>query len=181
MRKIITTLLLGIVAFTFGKNVVSATVYSNIITGPDVYSGNTTYNSADTFTVSGENSIQGNKLHIKMRVVGTLVMGQTSGTRYFYVYLYEDDVYPNEDELVRTYKMSLTGRKLNCAYLTDTNHESGNIDSSGDNTVELYVGNYLPAKSGDTAVNNEELFKYQYYYGSKLSNTNLWSNCVGCS
>lgn len=69
--------------------------------------------------------------------MGTLRTVSVAGNREIFINLMESDVDPNEDDLVKTYVGTIEQRTLTKIKYRDTT-TTGNIDSSGDNTVELY-------------------------------------------
>ncbi len=60
MKKILITSLAFLFALLIGSKNVSALASIELL-GPDVYSGKTTSNDTDTFTVFGESSVQGSR------------------------------------------------------------------------------------------------------------------------
>ena len=167
-----------IVTLLSGTQIVSARTFSSIYRSSDTYSGKRTSTSTITMTTNEYSSVNGSIMHIKPRAIGTLEMGSTSGSRTIEFTIYEDDQYPNADDKVRGYVFNISGRKMVKGVVGDTQYEFGNIDSAGDNTVELYLETYLPAKSGDTSANNGNMINFQYYIGDKLNYDDFWANCV---
>lgn len=164
MKKIFITSFALLFALLIGGKNVSA-LSSIELRGPDVISGKTISNETDTFTVFGESSVKGARLTINIMKTKSLLMGATSGKRLFYIDLWEADEYPNANDHVKGYQMNINGRQLVKGFVDETPYDDGNIDSQGDNTVELYVTNYLPYMSGDnTNTNNSNIFTYQYVY-----------------
>jgi len=177
MKKLAMIILMAICVI-IGVKTVDARVYSSIIRGSDVYSGQRTTTSTISLTTNEYSSVTGSITHIKPRALGTLEMGSTSGSRTIEFTIYEDDEYPNGDDIVRGYEFKISGRKMVSGTVSDTLYDSGNIDSTGDNTVELYLESYLPAKNGDTSVNNGNMINFQCYLGPKLSSSEFWNNCA---
>lgn len=104
----------------------------------------------------------GTRAHFAVTVYGWLRDGVcvANDNRTIKIRLYEDDPAPNEDELVKTYTGRFTGNKL-VSYELTTTHKTGNIDSAGDRTVELYVAKELKQISGDRAGTNGELYYFK--------------------
>lgn len=78
------------------------------------------------------------------------------------VRLYEYDVAPNADDLVKTYEGKISGRTLTDIWLSSTD-DTGNIDSEGDPTAELYLSAYMTYISGDSISSDNRIFWYNIY------------------
>lgn len=84
----------------------------------------------------------------------------SDSNRILWIDLYEDDVEPNADDLVKTYKGTFKGRRLDTIVLYEV-VEQGNIDSAGDPDVELYLSILLNKVSGDKSLpTSTPLFEY---------------------
>lgn len=117
------------------------------ITGPDMTPGTTTskgktgsLDSAYT-TATAENTVV---LFSNLKSINSSLV--SSNSRRMYGYLYEYDV-ANSDDHVKTYTWTFKGRALDS--VTITTHLTGNIESSGDNTAELYMKFLTTKISGD--------------------------------
>ena len=79
----------------------------------------------------------------------------SNSNRVVWMYLKEDDADPNEDDYVKTYKATFSGRSIKdiILYRTDT---AGNIDSKYDSTGELYVEAEMTKFSGDRVTYTED-------------------------
>lgn len=169
-----------ILMLILGVGNVDARVMTEKINGPDAISGKTTYTGVYKLSTDEYSSVQGPKTHIKMTAVGSLEMGTRAyaNTRNYQIQIFEDDEYPNTDELVRTYTMTIRGRNLTKGYTIDRTEDNGNIDSAGDTTAELYLSAYLPELAGDTSYNSGNLFIFKFYIGEKMNGAQLWDDCV---
>lgn len=168
-----------IIMLILGVGNVDARVFTSEIKGPDAISGKTTYTGIYKLTTDEYSSVQGPKTHIKMTAVGSLEMGTRAyaNTRNYQIQIFEDDEYPNADELVRTYTMTIRGRNLTKGYTIDRIEDNGNIDSAGDTTAELYLSAYLPELAGDTSYNSSNIFNFKFYIGEKMNEAQLWDDC----
>lgn len=131
------------------------------LVGPDVYSGTISQSSVYKLTSANYSSIVGTRAHFGITVYGWLrdSVCVPNDNRTVKIRLYEDDPAPNEDELVKTYTGRFTGNQL-VSYELTTIHKTGNIDSAGDRTVELYVTNELKQVTGDRSGTNGELYYF---------------------
>lgn len=163
MKKIMTSMA-AIALMLIGSSQVSALTYSQNMKGPEVYSGSTVQSSITSITTPTYSSVRGDRTYFYITSAGWLRSNVcvANNSRKVYVKMYEDDVYPNEDELVKTYKFGFDGLQMKSAVENIDIHNSGNIDSSGDSTAELYITVSLDAIAGDRSSTNGELFYYQY-------------------
>lgn len=72
--------------------------------------------------------------------------------------LYEYDVYPNEDDLVKTYTWTFSGHNLKEVSVKRV--EKGNLDSADDDTVELYLRFKMDYIPGDSRSATNRFFDY---------------------
>lgn len=163
MKKI----MLAVVALTLmliSSSQVSALTYSQNLKGPEVYSGATVQSAITSITTPTYSSVRGDRTYLYITSFGWLRSNVcvANNNRKVYISMYEDDVYPNEDELVKTYKFGFDGLQMKNAVESIVTNNSGNIDSSGDPTAELYITVKLDAIAGDRSSTNGELFYYQY-------------------
>ena len=162
-KKIIVSLLLvgaclALIPSVFARD------YSQTAIGPEAYSGKTTTSDVLTVTTSNYNYVRGDRTYfIRTTAKGWLRDGvcMADSSRTGTINMYEDDIYPNSDELVKTYKLSFNGRELNSITFSN-NPTEGAIDSGDDPTVELYHTLYISPIAGDSAATNGELYNYQY-------------------
>lgn len=160
------TLGIMIVVFTafLGIKVASADTYTEVLVGPDVYSGQTTQSRVTNLTSSVYSTIKGSRTYFWIVNAGWLRSNVcvADSSREAIVKMYEDDVYPNADDLLKTYTFSFNGRQLVAANANVVTNNPNNADSSGDPTVELFLTNYISPISGDRSDSNGELFTYQF-------------------
>ncbi len=148
MKKKILYSIIALCMMCIGLTGVNAwyTITSSIA-GPDMTPGTTTSKgktgSVESAyeTATAENTVV---LFSNLKSInGKLV---SSDSRRMYGYLYEHDV-SNSDDYVKTYTWTFKGRALN--EVTITKRITGNIESSGDNTAELYMKFLTTKVSGD--------------------------------
>ena len=161
-KKIIVSLLLVGACFALIPSVFARN-YTQTARGPEAYSGKTTTSDIMSLSTSNYNYVRGDRTFFIITSNGWLREGVcvASDNRTATVNLYEDDVYPNSDELVKTYKLTFKGRDLSGATRTSTPTMTA-IDSGDDPTVELYHTLYVSPIAGDTAATNGELYIFQY-------------------
>ena len=147
---ILTVICLGIV------NVFAAeTSYMN---GPNI-TPETTYVGAIRSFTSGSTTATGNNTYVLFNNFGALNVNLVSwSNRTLTVRLYEYDV-SNSNDLVKYYVWSFSGRTLD--EVTLTKKITGNIESSGDATAELFLEFDLTKNSEDTG-SSGSFFKYKY-------------------
>ena len=143
---------------------VSALTYSANLKGPEVYSGATVQSGTTSITTPTYTSVRGDRTYFYITTFVWLrsTVCVPNNSRKVYIRMYEDDVYPNADDLVKTYRFGFDGLQMKNAVESITTNTSGNIDSAGDPTAELYIKVSLDAVSGDTSATNGELFYYQF-------------------
>lgn len=148
----------------FGVRVACADTYSSVLVGPDAYSGQTTQSGITELTSSAYSSVTASRSYFWIVSEGWLreSVCVSDSSRKATVKMYEDDVYPNADDLLKTYVFSFSGRQLVSANATITTNNINNADSAGDPTVELYITNYVSPISGDRSGSNGALFTYQF-------------------
>lgn len=146
----------------FSTNV-SARTYTQVLNGQDVYSGKMTISDITRISSSVYDTIRGDRTYFYIVSAGWLEPAYcvADNSRTATVIMYEDDVYPNPDDKVKTYLFSFSGRTLSSVKKITVN-QATNIDSSGDNEVELYQTTFVSAISGDRNGNNGALFTYQF-------------------
>lgn len=162
MKKLFTTL--GIVGmFILGIKTVSAANYSYVENGPEVYSGAATRSNVTVLSSAAYNSVTGNRVHFYVTTFGNLRSNVcvSNSSRTATIKIWEDDVDPNADDLVQTLVYGFSGLKLS-SIKSKVVHDTGNIDSAGDPTVELYNTVYVSPINGDSGATNGILYKYQY-------------------
>ena len=162
-KKIAVSLLIFGACFSLMQGV-SAKTYSEIETGPEAFSGRTTTTSVIDITSNVYDYIRGDRTYFYVKAFGNLRDGVcvADSSRKATVRLYEDDVYPNDDELVKIYTFSFEGRNLSGANIQTEVKHSGAIDSGDDNTVELYHTLYISPVAGDSGATNGPIYTYQY-------------------
>lgn len=157
--------IITVVSLVVGVNNASAISlkFTDVLTGPDVYSGQTVTSTTTDLASDYYTSITGTMVDFYPVVFGNLRSSVcvSSNTRTATFIMYEDDVYPNADDKVKTYTAQFTGLKM-VSYEMTTKHTSNNIDSTGDNSVELYHTTYVSAVTGDRSGSNGPLITYQY-------------------
>lgn len=147
----------------FGATSVNARTYTQVLNGQDVYSGQTTTSSVTNLASTNYDSVRGDRTYFYVVSAGWLEADicVADNSRTATVVMYEDDVYPNEDDKIKTYVFKFSGRTLSDVKSITTN-QATNIDSSGDNSVELYQTTYVKPITGDRSGNNGALFTYQF-------------------
>lgn len=168
MKKILPLLffLLSIVSF-LGSIVnvyASSRAKSSTVDGPDAYCGKTTTGNVTNLTSPNYNSVSGSRAYFYLDYGGYLesYACASNSNRKAYVKMYEDDIYPNEDDLVKTYKFGFSGRQLVTVVESISTNDAGNIDSAGDSTVELYITLTVDAVDGDSSQSNGPIFGYHF-------------------
>lgn len=162
-KKIVASMLLvgvclALIPSVFAQN------YTDSTRGPEAYSGKTTTSDVLTLTTTNYGYVRGDRTYFQITSDrGWLRDGVcvASDSRTGEIKMYEDDVYPNADDLVKTYTLTFKGRELHSVTLTKNNQATA-IDSGTDPTVELYHTLYISPIAGDTAATNGELYNYQY-------------------
>lgn len=168
VKKFLPLLLLLLSIATFCEsiiNVYAASRASSATTdSPDAYCGKTTTGDVVSLTSPNYDSVKGTRTYFYLNYGGYLesYACASNSNRKAYVKMYEDDVYPNADDLVKTYKFGFSGRQLVKAVESITTNDTGNIDSSGDPTVELYITLSIDEVTGDTSKSNGPIFGYHF-------------------
>lgn len=162
-KKIAVSLLIFGACFSLIQGV-SARTYSDLDTGPEAYSGRTTTTSIKQLTSSVYDYIRGDRTYFYITTFGNLreSVCVADNSRKATIKLYEDDVYPNADDLVKTYTFSFVGRNLSGANIQVTTNQATAIDSGDDDTVELYHTLYITPIAGDSGATNGPIYIYQY-------------------
>ena len=161
MKKSISVLLIMVMLLVGIQNV-GARKYTNVLVGPDVFSGRKVTSAIERISSVDYNTIVGRRTYFYGVVLGNLRESVCKvGPRTATFELFEDDVHPNEDELVKIYKGSFDGLQLQSIVLDRLNADH-NIDSSGDPEVELYHTTFVSEVSGDRGDTNGPLITYQY-------------------
>ncbi len=139
--------------------------YSDIQRGPDIYTGTTAETKTVVLSTPFHNSVTGPITHIYFNALGYLETGVSvpDNSRKFVVDLYEDDEYPNSDDHVRRYTFGFVGLQITDVNMEDYLFDYGNIDSAGDNTVELFTQQLADYIRGDSVRSNGNLINFQYY------------------
>ena len=141
-------------------NIAFARTSSKIFSAPSVKSGETS-RKTDTIEIASSNysSIKGTRTYWYIDEFYHLSSGWvSSNSRTAVIRMYEDDEDPNADDLVKTYYWSFYGTRLIGIVDKIVTNDSGNIDSSGDNQVELYITLSVSAKKGDPSTATSKLF-----------------------
>ncbi|HIU11852.1 MAG TPA: hypothetical protein IAB65_04030 [Candidatus Onthocola stercorigallinarum] len=162
-KKIVISMLLIGVCFALIPSVFARN-YTASTKGPEAFSGKTTTSDVLTISTTNYGYVRGDRTYfIITSDKGWLRDGVcvADSNRTGTIKMYEDDVYPNADDLVKTYTLTFNGRELNKVTLSHTNQATA-IDSGTDPTVELYHTLYISPIAGDTAATNGELYNYQY-------------------
>lgn len=162
-KKIAVSLLIFGACFSLMQGVFART-YSSIKTGPEAFSGRTTTTSITNISSSVYDYIRGDRTYFYIETFGFLREGVcvSDSSRKATIKLYEDDVYPNADDLVKTYTFSFVGRNLSGANIQVATNQATAIDSGYDNTVELYHTLYIAPIAGDSGSTNGPIYTYQY-------------------
>lgn len=143
----------------------NAAVFGPYVKGPEAYAGKTTQSAVYSVKSSTYSSITGSRTHTKFDDLGWL-RGEVclpDSNRKLDIILFEDDVAAdNADERVKSYQGVFTGNRLT-TIKEPIVITSGNIDSAGDNGVELYLSMTLSYIYGDKSSTNGELFYFQFF------------------
>ena len=148
----------ALIPSVFARNYTASTM------GPEAYSDKTTTSDVLELTTTSYGYVRGDRTHFFITSEeGWLRDGVCVGddSRTGTIKLYEDDVYPNADDLVKTYTLSFKGRELHSVKLSNLDQATA-IDSGTDPTVELYHTLYISPIAGDTAATNGAIYTYQY-------------------
>lgn len=130
--------------------------------GPNAYCGGWSSSGITNISSPSYSSVRGDKTYTYFNYLGTLRTVSVAGNREIFINLMESDVDPNEDDLVKTYVGTIEQRTLTKIKYRDTT-TTGNIDSSGDNTVELYISQNMDYLPGDVEFgDNGPLFYYKF-------------------
>ncbi len=158
MKKSLVIMFL-ILTIVLGVKNVCAKSSTGVINGPKLTAGSFYSTEKYDLTSPSSSSVTGHMVSADIKYKASLPSTfVANNNRRLFSYLYEQDVYPNDDELARTYTCPFSGLKiLSCDVVTNDN---GNLDSAGDSGVELYLKFLLMRIAGDPNSATNSFFTY---------------------
>lgn len=160
MKKIFMLSILAMIAMFNRQNVCAAASSTGWLHGPSLVAGGG-YVATEVYrlTTPAQTSVTYSATSVYFDRTRDLPDSfEVNNLRYLKAVLMEDDVSPNADDQIKTYTCHFEERRLtNCDVEV---HGSGNIDSAGDKTVELYLKFLLPYVYGDPSYGTGSFFDY---------------------
>lgn len=160
MKKIFMLSILAMIAMFGSQNVCAAASTTGWLHGPSLVAGGG-YVATEVYrlTTPTQTSVTYSMTSVYFNRTANLPSDFVSNdNRYLKGVLMEDDASPNADDQIKTYTCHFEGRRLGDCDVSI--HGSGNIDSAGDKTVELYLKFLLPYAYGDPSYGTGSFFDY---------------------